>query len=83
MLFMKGRKEKKIMEKFDIHIFKFTKFKHLNIINLAHKHVCFGINITINFQGLKNTCITTYFMQKHAPYFTIVHYITHHMNLTM
>ncbi len=50
MLFMKGKKAKKKLEKIDTYLKKFTKFKDLNTINLAHKHVCFGVNKIIVFK---------------------------------
>ncbi len=48
--------------------------------NLAHKLVYFGMNKVTIFQGAKIGVITQ-LMQKHAPYFSGVHYMAHCINI--
>jgi hypothetical protein len=55
-------------------------FEGLNETKVANKLVCFGANRVIVFQGLKLD-VTTQLMQKHVPFVSGVHCMTHHTNL--
>jgi hypothetical protein len=56
------------------------KHKGMKDANLAHKLVYFGMNKVTIFQGAKIGVITQ-LMQKHAPYFSGVHYMAHCINI--
>jgi hypothetical protein len=57
-------------------------FEGLNETKVANKLVCFGANGVIVFQGLKPN-VTTQLMQKHVPFVSGVHCMTHHTNIVV
>jgi hypothetical protein len=57
-------------------------FEGLNETKVANKLVCFGANGVIVFQGFKPN-VTTQLMQKHVPFMSSVHCMTHHTNLVV
>lgn len=57
-------------------------FEGLNETKVANKLVYFGANGVIVFQGLKPN-VTTQLMQKHVPFVSGVHCMTHHTNIVV
>jgi hypothetical protein len=57
-------------------------FEGLNETKVANKLVCLWANRVILFQGFKPD-VTTQLMQKHVPFVSGVHFMTHHTNLVV
>jgi hypothetical protein len=58
------------------------EYKGVKEADLIQKLICFGINKTIIFQGVK-TSVITQLLQKHAPYLNGVHCMAHRTNLVI
>jgi hypothetical protein len=58
------------------------EFGGLNETNLVNKLVCFGADIVIIFQEVKNGVIAQ-IMQKHAPFVNGLHCMAHCTNMVV